>query len=225
MFPISDSIKSGKVAIINITLISVTIFVFIQQLFTTNPDAFITHYALIPANVHGDNFMTLFPFITAIFLHGGFFHIITNMLFLWVFGDDVEGSIGHIPFLFLYIISGVIGNITQYLIMPASDLPMLGASGAVAGILGAYFILFPYAKIKTVLVIFGFITIVNISAPFMLGYWFILQIFSGFLSLTPNAAQSGGVAFFAHIGGFITGVIAAKLEGGKKPTEEMIWQS
>src|SRR5690349_13916700 len=148
MFPISDSIKSGKFPILTVFLIGITVFVFAQQLLSPNPDVIIQKYALIPTNVNFSNLNTLYPFITAIFLHGGFLHILSNMWFLWIFGDDVEARLGKIAFLLLYFLAGIIGNLVQYLLMPGSTIPMLGASGAIAGILGAYFILFPYSKIK-----------------------------------------------------------------------------
>lgn len=215
MFPISDSIPARGFPLVNISIIVLTVFVFIQQLLSPNPDAFIAQYALIPANVDFANVATLLPFITAIFLHGGFLHIISNMWFLWIFGDNVEGYFGAIPFLLFYLFAGVIGNVLQYFLMPGSSIPMLGASGAIAGTLGAYYVLFPYAKIKTLVPFFGFITLIDISAPIMLGYWFILQLFSGTTSLPFTQAQSGGIAFWAHVGGFLTGVVFANLLKGK----------
>ncbi len=214
MFPISDSIKSGKFPILNITIIGITVFVFIQQFLSPNPDAFIQQYALIPANINFSNLKTLYPFITAIFLHGGFLHILSNMWFLWVFGDDAEARLGKISFLLLYFLAGVLGNLVQYFLMPSSTIPMLGASGAIAGILGAYFILFPYSKIKSLVFIFFFFTVVEIPAPFMLGYWFLLQLLSGAVAL-PFSSSTGGVAFWAHVGGFITGVVIGRMFRGK----------
>src|SRR5258708_21893813 len=210
MFPISDSIQAGKFPFINYSLIILTIAVFILQITTPDQQTFINSYALIPANVSFIHIKTLLPFITAIFLHGGLLHIITNMWFLFVFGDNVEAAFGKISYLLLYVAAGVIGNITQYILMPSSQIPMLGASGAIAGVLCAYFILFPYAKIKTLFFIFFLVTFVNIPATLMLGYWFVLQILSGATSL-PGGTNTGGVAFFAHIGGFITGILFAKI--------------
>lgn len=213
MFPISDSIHSGKFPFFNLAIIAVTAYVFFLQLSSPDQDAFITQYALIPAFVDFANTNTMLPFVTAMFLHGGFFHIISNMWFLWVFGDDVEGHLGSLPYLLLYFASGIAGNVAQYLLMPDSPIPMLGASGAVAGILGAYYVLFPHSKIKTLVLLFGFITIMNISAPFMLGYWFLIQIVSGAMSLNA-LGETGGVAFFAHIGGFVSGVVFGKMFRG-----------
>ena len=210
MFPLSDSIKARRFPFVNILLIAATVFVFIQQLITPSQDLFINTYSLIPSLVTFNDLSTLMPFITAIFLHGGFLHIISNMWFLWVFGDNVEGHLGFILFPILYFLSGIVGNIAQYILMPSSSIPMLGASGAVAGILGAYYVLFAHAKIKTMIPFFGFFTTAEVPAPFMLGYWFVLQVLSGAVSL-PFSSDSGGVAFWAHVGGFVTGVVIAKL--------------
>lgn len=210
MFPLSDSIYTHRFPFFNLFLIAATIFVFFQQIISPNPDAFVLQYALIPSSIDFNNLNTLFPFVSAIFLHGGFLHIISNMWFLWIFGDNVETHVGVIPYYFLYFVSGIVGNVLQYVIAPHSSIPMLGASGAVAGVLGAYYILFPHSKIKTLVPFFGFISIASIPAPFMLGYWFILQIISGAASL-PTAGSTGGVAFWAHVGGFITGIMFANL--------------
>jgi len=210
MFPLSDSIPARRFPVINILLIAATTFVFIQQLTSVNELEFIRSFALIPSLVNFEALDTLVPFVTAIFLHGGFLHIISNMWFLWVFGDNVEGHLGFILFPILYFLAGIVGNIAQYIVMPNSSIPMLGASGAVAGVLGAYYILFKDAKIKTLIPFFGFFTTAEIPAPFMLGYWFVLQVFSGAVSL-PFSGDSGGVAFWAHVGGFVTGVAVAKL--------------
>jgi len=210
MFPLSDSIPARRFPFVNILLIAATVFVFIQQLTAVNELEFIRSYALIPSLVNVDVLDTLAPFVTAIFLHGGFLHIISNMWFLWVFGDNVEGHLGFILFPILYFLAGIVGNIAQYIVMPNSSIPMLGASGAVAGVLGAYYVLFQHAKIKTMIPFFGFFTTAEIPATFMLGYWFVLQVVSGAVSL-PFSGDSGGVAFWAHVGGFVTGVIVGKL--------------
>src|SRR5581483_3953817 len=204
MIPISDSVKSRGFPIFTVLLIALNVVVFLLELSSPNPDAFIQQYSLIPKLVNFSDTSTLLPFVTAMFLHGGFLHIASNMLFLWVFGDNIEGYFGAIFFLFLYLVSGIVGNLVQYILMPGSLIPMLGASGAIAGVLGSYFLLFPHSKIKTLLPIFFFITFVDIPATFMIGYWFFLQIISGVTSLSA-AADSGGIAFFAHIGGFATG--------------------
>lgn len=212
MFPISDSIKSHRFPVLNIFLVILTVFVFILELMAPDIETFINHYALIPANVNLADVSTLIPFVTSIFLHGGFLHIISNMWFLLIFGDNVEASLPAPVFLLLYLGAGIAGNILQYILMPGSTIPMLGASGAVAGILGCYYVLFPYSRIKTLVFFLFFVTIIDISATMMLGYWFILQIISGAVSL--SAVNQGGVAFFAHVAGFIAGILVGKMFKG-----------
>lgn len=213
MFPLSDSIKATRFAFLNYIIIGLTIYVFILQL--GNPEAVVAKYALIPAKINFADYTSLMPFVTAIFLHGGFLHIISNMWFLKIFGDNVEGYLKSIPFLFLYLTAGIAGNLAQYIFMPNTAIPLLGASGAIAGILGCYSVLFPYSKIRTLLFVFFFVTITEISAPFMLGYWFLLQVLSAAGSIGTLGNQ-GGIAFFAHIAGFIVGIIFGKIFKGRQ---------
>lgn len=215
MFPISDSIPPRRLPFINVAIIIATTYVFYRQLVAPSPDVFIQQYALIPSLADFNNPQSLIPFVTAIFLHGGFLHIISNMWFLWVFGDNVEGHLGFFPYVLLYFLAGITGNVAQYSLMPSSTVPMLGASGAVAGVLGAYFVLFPHSQIKTLVPVFVFLTTINIPAYFMLGYWFVLQILSGAASL-PFSNETGGIAFWAHVGGFATGIFIAKFFNDKR---------
>lgn len=209
MFPISDSVKAIKFPIVNILIIVGTVLVFIQQLLAPNPDGIIESYALTPSHVNFHMAYTLLPFVTAIFLHGGFLHIISNLWFLWIFGDNIEGFLGHFLYPIFYLFTGVVGNLVQYALMPGSNIPILGASGAIAGVLGAYYVFFPRSSVKTIVPIFLFVTIVNIPASIMLGYWFFLQIALGVFSIASPAL--GGIAFFAHVGGFMSGMIVGKI--------------
>src|SRR3989338_9574217 len=143
MFPISDTIKSEKFPFITLFLIATNIYVFFQEITSGNPDAFIVQYSLIPQAVNFFNPLSFLPFVTSIFLHGGFLHIVSNMWFLWIFGDNVEARLGKIKYIILYLAAGTIGNAIQFLLNPSSPNPMLCASGAVSGVLGAYFLLFP----------------------------------------------------------------------------------
>lgn len=211
MFPISDSHKPDKKAFVTLAIIALNIYVFVRYLLLGNTDAFVNEYALIPDRINLENFSTLYPFITSQFLHGGFFHIISNMWFLWVFGDNVEDKVGRIKYLFIYLSSGVAGALLQYVLNPESSVPMLGASGAVSGILGAYFLLFKHHYIKSIVFLFFVITTVNIPAGIYIFYWFVLQLFQGALSLPTLHMETGGVAFFAHVGGFGAGYFLAKL--------------
>jgi membrane associated rhomboid family serine protease len=219
MIPLSDSVKSERFPFINLTIIAITVYVFFLQMTASDPEAFVYQWALVPATVNLSDPQTLIPFISSMFLHGGFLHIISNMLFLWVFGDNVEGHYPPFVYLFLYLVSGLIGGISQFVLMPDSSIPMLGASGAVAGALGAYFALFPHHKVRTLIPVFGFFTIAEISASFMLGYWIVLQILSGVISLPGSSGAEGGIAFFAHIGGFAFGYLFAKVFPGRRVHE------
>lgn len=218
MLPISDSEKSRRFPFFNILFIALNIIVFYLQLTATNPEAFIYTYALVPSQIDLGNISTLYPFITSMFLHGGFLHIGSNMLFLWVFGDNVEGHLPPFVYLFLYLGAGIVGSLAQYVMAPDSSIPMLGASGAVAGVLGAYFNFFPHHRIKTLIMLPIFFTIIEVSAFFMLGYWIVLQIISGVGSFGLPADQ-GGVAYFAHIGGFAFGYLFAKFFAKTQPEE------
>lgn len=218
MIPIADSEKSRRFPFLNILFIGLNVLAFYLQITALNPEAFIYKYALVPSEIDFSNFATLYPFVTSMFLHGGFLHIGSNMLFLWVFGDNVEGHLPPFVYLFLYLGAGIVGSLAQYFMDPTSTIPMLGASGAVAGALGAYFTLFPHHKIKTLVILPIFITIIEISAVFMLGYWILLQLISGAGSVGLPADQ-GGVAYFAHIGGFAFGYIFAKIFAKTVPQE------
>lgn len=211
MFPLSDNAPSSRFPAMTWLLILVNVFVFIQELMAPNIDVFMSHYALIPSQVHFTNYLTLIPFVTAIFLHGGFFHILSNMWFLFIFGDNVEDALTPFGYLLLFIVAGVAGNVLQYLIMPHTSIPMLGASGAIAGVLGCYYVLFPFARVKTLLFLFFLVTIVDIAAPLMLGYWFLLQLISGAGALSQTSTDQGGIAFFAHIAGFIVGLLVGRI--------------
>lgn len=218
MFPLYDSIRHKNFPFINWAIVLITAYVFVQQLTVPNIDAFVFQYALIPSQIDFTNPLTLLPFITAIFLHGGLLHIISNMWFLVVFGDNINDALGLLGYIFLYFIAGIMGNFVQYLFSPESNIPMLGASGAVAGILGAYYVLFPYAKVKTLVFILFFVTIIEINAPLLLGYWFLLQVFSGAVSLPMLGSEEGGIAFFAHIAGFVVGLVFGYLYKNRSKT-------
>jgi membrane associated rhomboid family serine protease len=145
--------------------------------------------------------------ITSMFLHAGWLHIGGNMLFLYIFGDNVEDRMGHLPYLIFYLFCGVIASLAQVVVSQDSALPNLGASGAIAGVLAAYLVLFPWARVRTVIFIFIFFTIVTLPALVLIGLWFVLQFFDGVASLATTQQNMGGVAYFAHIAGFVTGLL------------------
>jgi membrane associated rhomboid family serine protease len=175
-----------------------------------NQDYFIYSFGVIPARLTatGLNLEQLIRLTTAMFLHGGWFHVLSNMLYLYIFGDNVEDRMGHFKYLIFYLLTGYIATIAHVLSYPLSKAPLIGASGAIAGVLGAYLILYPRAKVLTLVFIFIFIQVVPIPAVVFLGIWFILQLLSGTSSLSNQAAQ--GVAFWAHVGGFVAGMLLVK---------------
>jgi membrane associated rhomboid family serine protease len=214
MIPLRDSTRSRTFPVVNVSLIVLNLIVFFREISLTNQglNQLTYTYGLIPDQVAsqlatGVPLLTLaIPFITAMFLHANWLHIIGNMLYLWIFGDNVEDRIGHLPYLFFYLLVGVAGSIVYCLASPASQAPIIGASGAIAGILGAYFVLYPRAKVLTLLPLFFFITLVEIPAIWFLLLWFGMQVVNGFAtSLTADS-----VAWWAHIGGFVTGALLIK---------------
>jgi len=142
---------------------------------------------------------------TAMFMHGGWLHLLSNMLYLWIFGDNIEDVLGHVKYLFFYVMCGIAATLVHGFININSQIPTLGASGAIAGVLGAYIFLFPKARIKTLVILFVFIQIVHIPAVIMLGYWFLLQVLSAYAE--HGSRSGGGIAWFAHIGGFVAGLV------------------
>jgi len=141
-------------------------------------------------------------------MHGGYAHIIGNMLFLWVFGDNIEDIMGHVRFVIFYLLTGVVAALAQVLIDPGSTVPIVGASGAISGVLGAYIVLFPFGKIRTAILI-GFIPIIFMTPAWLqIGLWALIQFFNGFAAFTVDSQEVGGVAYFAHIGGFLCGALA-----------------
>ncbi len=147
--------------------------------------------------------------VLSMFLHAGWLHLIGNMWFLWIFGDNVEDALGHARYLVFYLVCGGVAAIGQALVAPASAVPMIGASGAIAGVLGAYLVWFPWARVRTLLFLGILFTVVEVPAPLFLILWFVVQFFSGTLSLAAAAGATGGVAWFAHVGGFLAGALMA----------------
>ena len=212
MFPLRDAQEARIFPLITYAIIAVNVVVFFLEITAPDPDTFIEQYALIPSSVNFSNYLTLTSFITSQFLHAGFLHIISNMWFLKIFGDNIEERFGRIRYLFIYLLTGTVGIFIQYLFAIDSTIPMLGASAAVAGVLGAYLVFFPHHRIETLVPLGFFITTVNIPASVMLFYCFITHLFSGVGSVA--IAQTGGIAFWAHVGGFASGWIIAKLYRG-----------
>ena len=204
LFPYKDDNPRILIPYVTYGIIVINILVFLFQfnLSMSSPmaeESFIYAFGFVPAN------FSLITIFTSMFLHGGFSHIIGNMWFLWVFGDNVEGVLGHSKYALFYILCGLAATISQLLINPGSTIPMVGASGAIAGVLGMYMIRFPNANVHVFVFIIIFFTTFRIPALFVLGFWFFNQLTNGLGSLGFNT--TGGVAWFAHIGGFIAGIM------------------
>jgi membrane associated rhomboid family serine protease len=210
MFPISDSEPRYSKPVVTITLIVINMLVFLFEfsLDSYTQNAFIFRYGLIPDRFHFSNVLT------SMFLHGGWMHVLGNMWFLYIFGDNIEDILGHGKYLFFYLVCGVAAAMAQVLFNPYSRVPMVGASGAIAGVMGAYMIKFPQSRIRSLLFIIFFLTTIEVPAWLMLIYWFAIQFFSGFESLSNAQVAQGGTAFFAHVGGFLCGILLIKLLGG-----------
>jgi len=207
MFPLYDTVRSRTFPLINLTLVLANVLAFLYEL-QLDPallKEFIFTWGLIPARLIGDPSGTWETIFSAMFLHGGWFHIINNMWVLLIFGDNVEGGMGSIRYLIFYLLSGVAAGLLQTYVMPTSIVPMIGASGAVAGVLGAYLILFPHSRVASLVPILFIFTIVEIPAVLFLIFWFFSQLYSGLGSL--QGGGESGVAWWAHVGGFAFGVL------------------
>lgn len=228
MIPIRDRRPSRTFPYVTIALIVINALIFLYQLILkSEPSGFVIQttsgfteitkeqlliysYGVIPREITNFKdfpptipFPFWFPLLSSMFLHGGFFHLGGNMLYLWIFGDNIEDSLGHFRFILFYFGCGVIAAWAQIAISVNSSVPLIGASGAIAGVLGAYFLLFPQSRVLTLVFFFYFIRIVELPAVMLLGIWFLFQLLSG----STIASSTGGVAFFAHVGGFVAGAL------------------
>ena len=222
MFPLRDDRPTYTAPIVTTLLMIACALVFFFELSLDeySRDYFITEYGLVPAHLRP---ITL---LTSLFLHGGWAHIVGNMLFLWAFGKSLEDAMGHSKFLAFYLICGVAAGITHTIFNADTTLPTIGASGAIAGVMGAYLIKFPRARIHTLIFLLFFVTMADIPAAFILVYWFITQLFSEYGSITQTQVTSGGVAYAAHIGGFVTGMILVRFMGTRTryfPRRDVYW--
>jgi membrane associated rhomboid family serine protease len=225
MFPLKDDVPGRTTPFVTVGLIALNVVVFLYQISLgiegSRPGQatleLIQEFGLTPCRLTGycvdaspglpSPWVTVF---TSMFLHGGVFHVGGNMLYLWIFGDNVEDTLGHGRFLVFYLLSGIAAALVQTVVSPASEIPMLGASGAVSGVLGAYLLLFPHARVLTLLIFGFFFRLVHIPAVIVLGFWIVVQFLNGILTVTVSAVRGesagGGVAWFAHIGGFVAGM-------------------
>lgn len=239
MIPIKDDIPSKSYPIVNITLIVINVIVFLFELsLGDNLESFIKAFAVIPAKYfysgirYEDGTVVLFsmseriiPLFSSMFLHGGWLHLFSNMLYLWIFGDNVEDRMGHFRYILFYILCGLVAAGTHIITNPESEIPTIGASGAIAGVLGAYLVLYPFARVVVVIPILFFWDIIKLPALVVLGFWFIIQIFQGTLALAIQTTATGGVAWWAHIGGFVAGLFFINIfkKKSRKPTYRDLW--
>ena len=221
MLPLKDDVPSQSFPLITVLLIAANVAAFLYQASLEAgtggtgraATAFVMEFGAVPCRLTGlcvgdDSPAPVVTVFTSMFLHDGLFHIAGNMLYLWIFGDNVEDTLGHLRFLALYVLSGVGAAAAQTVMSPASQVPMVGASGAISGVLGAYLFLFPHASVLTLITFGFFIRFVQIPAIIVLGFWIVVQVLSGLLSYGAAAkGNGGGVAWFAHIGGFVAGVM------------------
>src|SRR5438093_1404251 len=225
MFPIGDDrIQGGPAPLVTVSLVLLNVLAFLFELSQPSSGAlqsFIQAWGVVPREyaLARDIPPTIpLPFwstlITSMFLHGGWLHLGGNMLYLWIFGDNIEDRLGHVKYAVFYLLCGTIATLSHAVVNPASRMPAIGASGAIAGVLGAYLILFPRARVTTLIPIFVFITVRELPAVLVLGLWFVLQFFVGVASIGVPEESAGGVAYFAHIGGFVAGMLLVMLMGG-----------
>jgi membrane associated rhomboid family serine protease len=205
MIPLRSTERTYSKATVVTSLIVVNVLIFLYQI-TMDPytlEPFVERWGIVPDTIS----QHLYTLLTSMFLHGGWLHVAGNMLYLWVFGRGVEDLIGSGPFLAFYLCCGLAAGVLQVVTNPYSHLPTIGASGAIAGVMGAYVIKFPRARIVTLVFIFVFITTTEIPAWIMLAWWFVIQLFNGFGSLATANYNIGGIAWFAHVGGFVAGML------------------
>jgi len=226
--PIGDNVRRSHQVFWFSTFVliaaNVGIFLFIEVPAQRSLNRLVYLFGIIPARyttARGiatlDLERAVIPIFTSMFLHGGWLHLLGNMLFLFVFGRSIEDRFGHLKFLIIYFISGFCGALLHIFFNAGSRVPSIGASGAIAGVLGAYFVTFPRARIKLLIWLFILVTTVELPAVIVLGYWFLIQFFSGFEMLAIESATAGGVAWWAHVGGFITGIVLGLVIQPRRP--------
>src|SRR5262245_51076496 len=229
MIPLRDENPSGTVPVITRALISVNAIAFVYEL-ALGPElkSFIYAWGLVPARLSlalrfGEE-PVVGPGLTilsSMFLHGGWLHLVGNMWYLWIFGDNIEDRLGHLRFLTFYLLAGIVAGLLHYALNQTSWMPTVGASGAIAGVLGAYLVTFPRARVVALVPLFPFFQVMALPAVLVLGLWFVMQFFSGALSL--GNAGGGGVAWWAHIGGFAFGLVGMPILAGRSRPPSSAW--
>ncbi len=214
MFPLRDSQPSGTLPAVTYLIISINVIVFLFEVSLGDQGLaeFLKNFGLVPLLFFQQfGFYEIFTLFSCMFLHGGWMHLISNMWALFIFGDNIEDKLGHFGFLFFYLACGVSAGLTQVFMSQASAVPTVGASGAIAGVLGGYIICYPTARVLTAIPIFFIIRLIEVPAAVYLGFWFISQAFTGIASIAKEPGEEGGIAWWAHIGGFIAGAVLIKI--------------
>lgn len=223
MIPLRDANPTRRFPVVTVGLIVINVLAFFYELLLEGQgqlNEFIFMWGVIPGELttdFGDEAATL---VSSMFLHGGWAHLLGNMLYLWIFGDNVEDLLGPVRYIIFYFVAGFLATAAQVAIAPGSGVPNIGASGAIAGVMGGYILEFPRARITTGIFLIYFLRVAQIPAVFVLGFWFVLQTFNGVAGLTTMSAEAGGVAFFAHIGGFIAGLLLMRPFQLGRPTAD-----
>ena len=231
MLPLADHNPRRSTPVVNIILVVVNVLMFLWELQLQASrvlEPALMSVAFVPVrfwNAPGALLPNVITMFVSMFLHGGWLHLGGNMLYLWIFGDNIEDRLGHGKYLFFYLACGLLATLAHAVMNPGSAVPSIGASGAIAGVLGAYIVLFPKQRVTTLIPIFIFITVREIPAVFLLGFWIVMQLFFGAASMGANLQNSGGVAYFAHIGGFVAGMILITLLGGRRPPPRPAYQN
>jgi membrane associated rhomboid family serine protease len=224
MIPIRDGIPTRETPVVNYLLIAANILVFLWMFSMPESalETVVARYAMVPAHfADGVSLEDIFTIFTSMFMHAGLAHIGGNMIYLWIFGDNVEDRLGHFRYLMFYLVGGVVASLTHLVTTWGSELPTVGASGAIAAVLGAYLLLFPASRIATFIPLGFFSRLTVVPAAIVLGLWFVLQFFNGVLAL--GGADVGGVAVWAHIGGFVAGMVMVKLLPLERTQRAMTW--
>jgi membrane associated rhomboid family serine protease len=210
MFPVGDDDTALRTTpVVTYGLIAANVFLFLVEL--NGGETFVRDWAFIPSRFSHDPAGNVPTIFTAMFMHGGWMHLFGNMLYLYIFGDNVEDRLGHLGYFLFYVACGIAATFAQYYFNSHSSLPNVGASGAIAGVLGAYILMFPHARVDVLVIR----QIISLPAIAVIGFWIVLQLFSGFGSIarTDETADAGGVAYMAHVGGFVAGLVLALLFG------------
>jgi membrane associated rhomboid family serine protease len=220
MIPLRDDVPSRTTPYVTYTLIAINTMVFFYELsLGARLEQFTAMFGVVPAAYFTgeDTFLHsmlawtfadhIVPIFTSMFLHGGWVHLFGNKLYLWIFGDNVEDRLGHLRYLVFYLLCGLLGALAHIYMSMGSEVPTIGASGAIAGVLGAYVMLYPKARVAVLFFVFFFVDVIWLPALVVLGGWFVIQFFNGTMSLSSDAATAGGTAYWAHIGGFVAGAV------------------